>query len=81
MSTVESVGATVSTCLRTRRRAALSPDDLLEIVLGADLLFQVGLFPGERSFSASISWKAKAFSTATATWLATSCRKPTSAVS
>ena len=47
MSTVEPVGATVSTCLRTRRRAALSPDDILEVVLGASLLLQVGLLLGE----------------------------------
>ena len=57
-------------------------DDLAEVVLGADLLLQVGLLLGELVLpSASISWKARAFSTATATWLATSCRKPTSAVS
>ena len=60
-------------------------DDLPEVVLGADLLLQVGLLLGElvleRLEAASISWKARAFSTATATWLATSCRKPTSAAS
>ena len=57
------------------------PDDLAEVVLGADLLLQVGLLLASWSLSASISWKARAFSTATATWLATSCRKPTSAAS
>ena len=50
------------------------PDDLAEVVLGADLLLQVGILLGElvleRRISrkaASISWKARAFSTATAT--------------
>ena len=46
MRTVEPVGATVSTCSRTRRRAA-SADDLPEVVLGASLLLQVGLLLGE----------------------------------
>ena len=63
-------------------------DDLPEVVLGADLLLQVGILLGELVLerldlpkAASISWKARAFSTATATWLATSWRKPTSAAS
>ena len=47
MSTVETVGATVSTCFSTRRRAALSPDDLPKVVLGAGLLLQVSVLLGE----------------------------------
>ena len=49
-------------------------DDLAEVVLGADLLLQVGILLGELVLerldlrkAASISWKARAFSTATAT--------------
>ena len=42
-------------------------DDLAEVVLGADLLLQVGLLLAELVLRASISWKARAFSTARAT--------------
>jgi len=40
-STVATVGATVSTCASTARRRALSPADLSEGVLGADLALEV----------------------------------------
>ena len=61
-------------------------DDLAEVVLGADLLLQVDLLLGELVLAAISRkrldlLKARAFSTATATWLATSRRKPRSAAS
>jgi hypothetical protein len=43
ISTVESVGATVSTWRSTWRNASLLPDDFLEVELGADLGLEIHL--------------------------------------
>ena len=43
MSTVESVGATISTCWSTCCSARALADDLLEVVVRPDLLFEVEL--------------------------------------
>ena len=45
--TVESVGATVSTCFRTRRRASLCPTISFEAQLAPDLVLEVDLLLGE----------------------------------
>ena len=55
ISTVESVGATVSTCFSTCLQRRALADDLLEVVLGADLLFQVELLLLSLSLSSAIS--------------------------
>jgi hypothetical protein len=68
-------------CGIVRAEGVALADDVPEVVLGADLLLQVDLFLGSLSLRAAISWKARAFSAATATWLANCCRKSTSAAS
>jgi hypothetical protein len=43
MSTVDSVGATVSTCFRMGAQRRVLNDDVAEVMLGANLLFQIRL--------------------------------------